>query len=74
MKTQLQIQLAAGLAFCAAFGAMPCNAPGQIYVVNYAPAGGGSIGEYSLSGALVNASLVTGLTEPYGLALSGGNL
>jgi hypothetical protein len=74
MKTQLQIQLAAGLALCATICGMPGNAPGQIYVVNYAPAGGGSIGEYSLSGAPVNTSLVTGLTEPYGLALSGGDL
>jgi len=34
----------------------------------------GTIGEYTTSGATVNASLITGLSEPYGIAVSGSNL
>ncbi len=33
-----------------------------------------SVGAYTTSGATVNASLVTGLTESYGIAVSGSNL
>jgi hypothetical protein len=34
----------------------------------------GTIGEYTTSGATVNASLISGLTSPYGIAVSGANL
>ncbi len=43
----------------------------DIFVVNN---GSGKIGEYTTAGATVNASLVTGLSYPEGLAISGGNL
>jgi hypothetical protein len=36
--------------------------------------GTGSIGEYTTSGATINASLITGLNSPDGIAVSGGNL
>jgi MYXO-CTERM domain-containing protein len=36
--------------------------------------GSGSIGEYTIDGATVNATLVTGLNRPRGVAMSGGNL
>ena len=48
------------------------TASGQdIYVTN---ANTGTIGEYTTSGAVVNASLVSGLNDPNGLAVSGSNL
>ena len=60
--------LSVGGAFSAA------TARGQdIFVANY---GGGTIGEYTTSGAVVNTSLIPGLL-PYGpatLAVSGSNL
>ena len=34
----------------------------------------GTIGEYTTSGAVVNASLVSGLNYPFGIAVSGSNL
>ena len=43
----------------------------DIYVANY---GTGTIGEYTTSGAVVNASLVSGLNDPNGIAVSGSNL
>jgi len=49
----------------------PATARGQIFVTNY---GGTTIGEYTTSGATVNASLVSGLDEPYGIAVSGSDL
>ncbi len=50
----------------------PSTARGQIFVGK----GGanGSIGEYTTSGATVNASLITGLSYPLGIAVSGGSL
>jgi len=44
---------------------------GNIYVVNNV---NGTIGEYTTSGATVNASLVSGLNYPTGIAVSGSNL
>lgn len=46
-------------------------AHGQIYVSDYV---NGTVGEYSLDGTTVNASLITGLTQPAGLALFGNHL
>ena len=76
MKTQVRSLLLTGLSICVALWAMPETVSGQIYVAN---AGGGSpgsgtIGEYTTAGATVNASLVSGLNYPLGLAVSGGNL
>jgi hypothetical protein len=42
-----------------------------IFVVN---SGSGTIGEYADSGATLNASLITGLNSPNGIALSGSDL
>jgi hypothetical protein len=36
--------------------------------------GSGTIGEYTTAGVPVNASLVSGLNDPYGLAVSGGDI
>ena len=44
----------------------------EIYVTN--SSGNGTIGEYTTSGAVVNASLVSGLNDPTGIAVSGSDL
>ena len=46
---------------------------GDIYVTNCIGVSG-SIGEYTTSGAVVNASLVPALNYPWGIAVSGSNL
>jgi hypothetical protein len=46
-------------------------AQAQIFVAN---GGFDKIGEYTTAGATVNASLVTGLSYPMGLAVSGGDI
>ena len=51
--------------------AMPTGAYGDIFVTNN---GGNTVGDYTTSGATVNASLITGLNGPTGIALSGSNL
>src|SRR5271166_5024179 len=51
--------------------AMPATARGQIFVTNE---NSGTIGEYTTTGAKVNASLISGLGDPEGIAVSGGNL
>jgi hypothetical protein len=43
----------------------------DIYVASYEK---GSIGEYTTSGATVNASLISGLHYPSGIAISGNDL
>src|SRR5207245_536429 len=43
----------------------------QIFVAN---TNNGTVGTYDLDGTPLNASLITGLAFPYGLALSGNNL
>jgi DNA-binding beta-propeller fold protein YncE len=43
----------------------------NLFVTNQ---GNGTIGEYTTSGATVNASLITGLSGPGGIAVSGSNL
>jgi DNA-binding beta-propeller fold protein YncE len=45
----------------------------NIFVTNQGQ-GNGTIGEYTTSGATVNASLVTGLSNSYGIAVSGSDL
>src|SRR5208337_3220076 len=56
----------------AAILAMPAVARGDnIFETNNSA---GTIGEYTTSGATVNASLVSGLNQPAGIAVSGSNL
>jgi len=47
------------------------QAHGQIYVAN---PNDGTVGKYHLDGTPVNASFISGLASPFGLALSGSNL
>jgi hypothetical protein len=44
----------------------------DLFVANLA--GGGTIGEYTTSGATVNPALISGLSAPSGIALSGSDL
>jgi MYXO-CTERM domain-containing protein len=48
----------------------------NIYVefANFENYGSGAIGEYGLNGSTVNASLISGLDDPQGLAISGNDL
>ncbi len=43
----------------------------DVFVAN---SGNGTIGEYTTSGAVINASLITGLAGAESVAVSGGNL
>jgi len=73
MKIRL---IVCGLATAAVLCALPGTARAQILVVNSgngAP-GAGSIGEYTTSGALLNPALISGLTCPAGIAISGDKL
>ena len=55
-----------------ALGLWPAAVPAQdIFETN---ADGNTIGEYTTSGATVDAALVSDLDKPYGLALSGSDL
>jgi hypothetical protein len=63
--------IVSSLAACAALCAMPGTTRAQIFVANF---GAGTIGEYTTSGATVNAALISGLNGPFGIAVSGGNL
>src|SRR4029450_8521259 len=61
-----------GLAASAALCAMPATTrAAQIFVTNFQT---GTIGEYTTSGATVDPALVSGLSLPQGIAVSGGNL
>jgi hypothetical protein len=53
------------------FWFVPETANGQIYVTN---SGNGTIGEYNLDGTVINASLISGLSNPTGLVVSGSDL
>ena len=48
----------------------------DLFLANYAGGGSGAgfVGEYATSGATVNASLITGLTAAYDIAISGDDL
>ena len=60
------------LTVCTALWAMRGIAHGQIYVTNNAS---GTIGEYdAVTGAPINAALVSGLRGPFGIAVSGGHI
>ena len=59
----------------AAVCAFPGRAQAQIFVVNNGGLNNaGSIGVYNFNGTPVNSALVTGLFDPYGIAVSGSNL
>jgi glucose/arabinose dehydrogenase len=60
-----------GLVACAAIGVMPGITRAQIFVAN---ASSGTVGEYTLLGKTVNPALISGLSQPFGIAASGGNL
>jgi len=50
---------------------IPAAGQSVLFVTNF---DSGTIGECTTSGAVVNASLVTGLNRPTGIAVSGSNL
>jgi hypothetical protein len=52
---------------------LAAQAHGHIFVSSYSN-GNGTVAKYKLDGTILNASLITGLTQPTGLALSGNNL
>src|SRR4030095_11931983 len=61
-----------GLGASAALCAMPATTrAAQIFVANFET---GTIGEYTTSGATVDPALISGLSLPQGIAVSGGNL
>ena len=51
--------------------ALATQAAAEVYVTN---AGSGKVGEYTTSGATVNASLISGVGHPTGVALEGSDL
>jgi DNA-binding beta-propeller fold protein YncE len=60
----------AGAALLASMAVLPA-ARGQVYVAN----SNGTIGEYdATTGAVINASLISGFSDPVSLAVSGPNL
>src|SRR4029078_6423811 len=71
ITTTLRLIIVSSLTACTGLWAMAGTAHGQIFETN---AGSGTIGEYTTSGATLNASLVSGLSNPNGLAVSGSDL
>jgi hypothetical protein len=71
MKTLIRPLVVTGLTLCAALWAMPGTAHAQIFVASSST---GTIGEYNLDGTTINASQVSGLNAPYGIAVSGGDI
>lgn len=69
MKSRASFFLVIGLPMWVVLWGKPETVSAQIYVVNTAS---GTIGEYTTAGATVNASLISGLDSPIGLAVSGG--
>jgi hypothetical protein len=61
-----RVLLASTLILCA----MPESVLGNLFVTD--PFNNGTIGEYTNSGATINASLITGLSDPRSIAVSGG--
>jgi hypothetical protein len=49
-------------------------AQAQLFVANSGGQYGDNIGEYTTAGATINGSLVTGLSNPNGVAVSGGDI
>ena len=75
MKPLIRLPIVSALTLCAALWAMSGAVHAQIFVTSVGSgAYTGTIGEYNLDGSTINASLVSGLAGPYGLAESGGDL
>jgi hypothetical protein len=73
MGRPLRCALCTVLIGTAALWAPPRNACAQLYVSQSGV--GGTVGEYdAATGAAINANLVTGLSDPFGLAVSGNTL
>ena len=68
---RLTLGLVIPLVAVVAFLGMPETANAQIYVANYYAS---TISEYSTSGTLLNASLISGVNDPLDIAINGGNL
>ena len=68
MKT---MKIVFGIALALTFSLAATLKAQDIYVSNGA---NGTIGEYGLDGSTVNASLISGLNNPYGIAISGNDL
>ena len=71
MKNMISSALLAGAAIALVLWFTPETANAQIFVANN---GTNTISEYTTSGALVNYALVSGLSSPYGIAVSGTKL
>src|SRR6266699_956277 len=66
----IQLMLSGLVAFAALY-ALPGTARAQIFVTNFET---GTIGEYTTLGATVDPALISGLSLPQGIAVSGENL
>ena len=60
-----------GIALALIWGLATTLRAQDIYVAKY---NSGTIGEYTISGQTVNASLISGLIDPTGITISGDNL
>jgi hypothetical protein len=68
MNTRLMLcGLAVGVVFCA----IATTGRTQIFVTNFRS---GTVGEYTTSGEPINPTLISGLFEPFGIAISGDKL
>ncbi len=76
MNRPIAALLLAAVAVTTPLWAMPTTAHGQIFVTNpqYNASHEITVGEYTTSGATVNASLITAVNGPWGIAASGTNL
>jgi len=63
------ISIGLGLALAVAFGLPAVH--GQLFVTNW---NSGTVGEYTTTGETVNAALISGLSYPQAIVVSGGNL
>ena len=71
ITTNIRLIIVSSVSACIALWAMSGTAWGQIY----ATTDSGTVGEYNATtGATINASLVSGLSGPQLIAVSGGNL
>ena len=68
----IRLIIVTGLALSSALWAMPGTARGQIIYESDNTTG--TVGEYNLDGTPINASLITGLNQPLGIAVAGNNL
>ena len=71
ITTNIRLIIVSSVSACIALWAMSGTAWGQIY----ATTDSGTVGEYNATtGATINSSLVSGLSSPVGIAVSGANL